>query len=93
MKKLERNPQILRRAREERRRKQQKRERTWKLLTGRAGEGKNQAGNWQQRQNLRSWGKEWETNGEEAWKQLERSQQELGRAREESGRDGEEPEK
>ena len=81
------------RSRGERGRKQQERERTWELLTGRTGEGKNQAGNWQQRQNLRRSGKEWETSGEEAWKKLERNQQELGRARKEPGRDGEGPEK
>ena len=69
-------------------RKQQERECTWELLTGRTGEGKNQAGNWQQRQNLRRSGKEWETSGEEAWKKLERNQQELGRARKELGRVG-----
>ena len=56
------------RSRGERGRKQQERERTWELLTGRTGEGKSQAGNWQQRQNLRRSGKEWETSGEEAWK-------------------------
>ena len=80
------------RSRGERGRKQQERERTWELLTGRTGEGKNQAGNWQQRQNLRRSGKEWETSGEEAWKKLERNQQALGRARKEPGRDGEGPE-
>ena len=81
------------RSRGERGRKQQERERTWELLSGRTGEGKNQAGNWQQRQNLRRSGKEWETSGEEAWKKLERNQQVLGRARKEPGRDGEGPEK
>ena len=81
------------RSRAERGRKQQEQERTWELLTGRTGEGKNQAGNWQQRQNLRRSGKEWETSGEEAWKKLERNQQELGRAGKEPGRDGEGPEK
>ena len=81
------------RSRGERGRKQQERERTWELLTGRTGEGKNQAGNWQQRQNLRRSGKEWETSGKEAWKKLERNQQILRRAREEPGRDGEGPEK
>jgi len=55
------------RSRGERGRKQQEQERSWELLTGRTGEGKNQAGNWQQRQNLRRSGKEWETSGEEAW--------------------------
>ena len=34
------------RSRGEQGRKQQTRERIWKLLTGRTGEGKNQAGNW-----------------------------------------------
>ena len=72
----------------ERGRKQQEPERTWELLTGRTGEDKNQEGNWQQRQNLRRSGKEWETSGEEAWKKLRRNQQELGRARREPGRDG-----
>ena len=81
------------RSRGERGRKQQERERTWELLTGRTGEGKNQAWNWQQRQNLRRSGKEWETSGKEAWKKLERDQQILRRAREEPGRDGEGPEK
>ena len=81
------------RSRGERGRKQQERERAWELLTGRTGEGKSQAGNWQQRQNLRRSGKEWETSGQESWKKLERNQQELGRARKEPGRDGEGPEK
>ena len=55
------------RSRGERGRKQQERERIWELLTGRTGEGKNQAGNWQQRRNLKRSGKEWETSEEEAW--------------------------
>ena len=77
------------RSRGERGRKQQEQERT----TGRTGEGERQAGNWQQRQNLRRSGKGWKTSGEEAWKKLERKQQELGRVRKEPGRDGEGPEK
>ena len=81
------------RSRGKRGRKQQERERTWELLIGRTGDGKNQAGNWQQRQNLRRSGKEWKTSGEEPWKKLERNQQELGRVRKEPGRDGEGPEK
>ena len=82
------------RSRGERGRKQQERERTWELLIGSTGEVKNQATNsyWQQRQNLKRSGKEWETSGEEAWKKLERNQQALGRARKEPGRDGEGPE-
>ena len=48
-------------------RKQQERKKKLELLTGRTGEGKNQAGNWQQRQNLKRSGKEWETSEEEAW--------------------------
>ena len=73
------------RSRGERGRKQQERERIWELLTGRTGEGKNQAGNWQQRQNLRRSGKEWETSGEEAsriGKGQERTWKGRGRTRE-----------
>ena len=71
----------------------QEQERTWELLNGRTGEGKNQAGNLQKRQNLGRSGKEWETSGEGAWTKLERNQQGFGRARKEPGRDGEGPEK
>ena len=81
------------RSRGEQGRKQQEREGTWELLIGKTGEGKNQAGNLQKRQNLRRSGKEWETSRKEAWKKLERNQQILRRAREEPGRGGEEPEK
>ena len=70
------------RSRGERGRKQQEQERTWELLTGRTGEGKNQAGNWQQRQNLRRSGKEWETSGEEAWTKTGEEPARIGKGRE-----------
>ena len=70
------------RSRGERGRKQQERERTWELLTGRTVEGKSQAGNWQQRQNLRRSGKEWETSGEEAWKKTGREPARIGKGQE-----------
>ena len=71
-------------------RKQQEREKNWELLPGRTGEGKNQAGNWQQRQNLKRSGKEWETSEEEArenWRGTSKNWEGPGKNLEGTGKD------
>ena len=81
------------RSRGKRGRKRQEREKTWELLPGRTGEGKNQAGNWQQRQNLRRSGKEWEASGEEAWKKIGEEPARIGKGQERTWKGREGPEK